>query len=283
MRLRNRTTAATIAAAMTTAGVGILAAAAPIAASASGAPSAIAVTLSGKAITMSTTSIPAGDVVFNVKSLKGDHALQLLQLHSGYTKQQAKKDVNAAFNGNKAAIKRVDNNITWLGGIDTPVGHPGTFAVSLKPGTYYATDEDGPAITSFDVVAASANYRTLYPNIYVTTKGNEFHPNTNLALARNGWVKMHNNAQEPHMFVINHVKQSTTNKDVQDYIASGSQAPPSWGLKESADAAVISPGQTQVFDYHLPAGKYIIMCFWPSIQTGKPHFAMGMYKLVELS
>jgi len=283
MRLHNKLVAAALAAAMTTAGVGVLAATAPIAASAATAPTAINVTMSSKAISLSTTSIPAGNVVFNVKSVKGDHELQLLQLHSGYSKQQAEKDINAAFQGNKAAVKRVDTNITWLGGVDAPAGHPGTVAVPLKAGSYFAVDQDSNAVTPFDVVSATANYRTLYPNAYFTTKGNEFHPHTSLALPKGGWVKFHNNAEEPHMFVLQHVKQSTTNKDVQDYIASGSQQPPSWGLRESAGAAVISPGQTEVFNYHLPAGKYLVACFWPSIQTGQPHFAMGMYKLVELS
>ena len=283
MRLHHKAVAATIAAAMTTAGAGVLAAVASPAASAATAPTAIAVSMSGKAVQLSTTSIPAGNVVFNVKSLKGDHALQLLQLHSGYTKQQAKKDVDAAFGGNKAAIKRVDKNITWLGGIDAPAGHPGTVATVLKPGSYLATDQNSNAISGFDVVSSTANYRTLYPNSFVTTKGNEFHPHTSLALPKSGWVKFHNNAEEPHMFVFQHVKQSTTNKDVQDYIASGSQQQPSWGLQESSEAGVISPGQTEVFNYRLPAGKYLVACFWPSIQTGMPHFAMGMYKLVELS
>ena len=138
-----------------------------------------------------------------------------------------------AFGGNKAAIKRVDKNITWLGGIDAPAGHPGTVATVLKPGSYLATDQNSNAISAFDVVSSTANYRTLYPNSFVTTKGNEFHPHTSLALPKSGWVKFHNNAEEPHMFVFQHVKQSTTNKDVQDYIASGSQQQPSWGLQPS--------------------------------------------------
>jgi hypothetical protein len=79
------------------------------------------------------------------------------------------------------------------------------------------------------------------------------------------------------------VKQSTTNKDVRDYAASGSEKPPSWGLPEATGSAVISPGTTQVFHYSLPAGKYLVACFWPSKDTGMPHFAMGMWKLVELS
>jgi hypothetical protein len=282
MRLRNKAVAAGIAAAMTTAVLGVLAATAPIAASAATAPTAIAVTMSGKALTLSTTSVPAGAVVFNVKSVKGDHALQIIQLHSGYSKTQAKKDINAAFGGNKAAIKRIDTKITWLGGVDAPAGHPGTVGVVLKPGSYLAVDQNGNAVAPFDVVSTTADYRTLYPSSSLTTKGNQFHTHTSLALSHDGWMKYHNNA-EPHFIVLQHVKQSTTNKDVQDYIASGSQKNPSWGLAQSADAGVISPGQTEVWHYKLPAGKYLIACFWPSIDTGMPHFAMGMWKLVELS
>jgi hypothetical protein len=283
MRLHNKVVAATIVATLSTAGVGVLTATARITASASTPPQTVSVTVGGGKLAVGSTSVPAGNVVFRVKSTKGDHTVQLLQLHSGYTKQQAKKDIGAAFGGNKAAIKRVDTKIDWLGGIDATPQKSNVFSTQLAAGTYYMTDQESNAIATLTVVSAPAGYRTLYPNAYVTTKGNMFHMHTNLALPHSGWVRMHNNAQEPHMFVLQHVKQSTTNKDVRDYIASGSQKPPSWGLGESMDAGVISPGKTQVFSYKMPAGKFLVACFWPSIDTGAPHFTMGMWKLVELS
>jgi len=282
MRLRNKAAAATFAAALSTVAGGTLATA-PIAASAANPPKAVVVTMSGKAITLSTTSIPAGKVVFKVESAGGVHALQLLQLAEGYTKKQAIHDVNAAFGGDKAAIKRVDTKITWLGGANASPGHPGTVATRLTPGTYYATDQNGNANTKFEVVDAPSGYRTLYPSSRITTKHNRFHTHTSLALTRDGWMQYHNNAQEPHFIELNHVKQSTTKKDVADYIASGSQDEPPWALPGDASAGVISPGHTEVFNYDLPAGKYLVACFWPDKSTGMPHFYMGMYKLVELS
>jgi hypothetical protein len=32
----------------------------------------------------------------------------------------------------------------------------------------------------------------------------------------------------------------------------------------------------------VPAGKYLLACFWPDDDTGMPHFFMGMWKLVRV-
>jgi hypothetical protein len=282
MRPAPRIAAATFAAA-TVAMVGVTGTAVLPAASAASPPKTITVTMSAKTIAFGTSSIPAGQVVFTVKSAKGNHTLQLAQLASGYTQKQAEHDINAAFGGDVKAVRRVDKNIHWLGGADTAVGHPGRFVAHLTAGSYLAIDQESNATTSFDVVSAASNYRTIYPSSFVTTKNNRFHTHTGLALPHDGWMKYHNNAVEPHFIVLNRVKQSTTNQDVRDYAASGSNKQPSWGLGESTDAGVISPGTTEVFRYSLPAGKYLIACFWPSKHTGMPHFNMGMWKLVELS
>lgn len=283
MRPSKRTVAATLAAATAAASAGVLATAS-VGASAANPPKVVVVTVTGHGITMEPgTTLPAGKVFFKVKAPKGDHTLQLVQLHAGYSQQQAGRDINAAFGGDTKAVRRIDRNIDWLGGDEATAGHPGKFAVHLSPGSYLAIDQDSNAVQPFDVVSAAADYRTLYPSSFVTTKNNKFHLHTTLALTHAGWLKFHNNAVEPHMFVLQHVKQSTTNKDVRDYAASGSEKPPSWGLPEATGSAVISPGTTQVFHYSLPAGKYLVACFWPSKDTGMPHFAMGMWKLVELS
>ena len=284
MRIGNKAAAATLAAATITSATGLLAATAAGAAG-STAPKTVTVTMTSKSISLSTgTSIPAGQVFFTVKTAKGEHTLQLLQLHSGYTARQAEHDINAAFGGDVKAVKRVDKNISWLGGVDATAGHPGKVSVNLQPGSYMAVDQESNATTKFTVVAGSADYRSVYPSSFATTKNNLFHLHTNgLALPHDGWMKYHNHALEPHMFVLNHVKQSTTKQDVRDYVASGSQKPPSWGLGDSTDAGVISPGTAETWHYSLPAGKYLVACFWPSKDNGSPHFYMGMWKLVELS
>jgi hypothetical protein len=284
MRTSTKAAAATLVAAILTSAAGSLAA---TAAGATGgtALKAVTVTMTNKTISFSTgTALPAGHVLFHVKTAKGQHTLQLLHLHSGYTANQAKHDINAAFGGDVKAVKRVDKNIDWLGGVDTTPGHPGKVSINLGEGSYIAVDQESDASLSFTVGVGSSDYRTVYPSSSVTTKNNLFHLHTGgLALPHDGWMKFHNNALEPHMFVFQHVKQSTTKKDVRDYIASGSQKPPSWGLQDSTDAGVISPGTTETWHYSLPTGKYLVACFWPSKDNGMPHFTMGMWKLVELS
>ena len=94
MRSAQRIAAATFAAA-TAATVGGAGMVVTSAASAATPPKAITVTMSAKAITFAATSIPAGKVVFTVTSAKGNHTLQLGQLHSGYTEKQAEHDINA--------------------------------------------------------------------------------------------------------------------------------------------------------------------------------------------
>lgn len=283
MRIGTKTAAATLAAATLMSGAGLLAATSVSASAA--APKSVTVTMTNKAITFSTgTALPAGHVLFEVKTTKGEHTLQLIHLHSGYTANQAEHDVNAAFGGDVKAVKRVDKNIDWLGGVDTTPGHPGKVSLNLGEGSYIAVDQESNASLGFTVGTGSSDYRTVYPSSSVTTKHNLFHLHTGgLALPHDGWMKYHNNALEPHMFVLNRVKQSTTKQDVRDYIASGSQKPPSWGLGDSTDAGVISPGTTETWHYSLPAGKYLVACFWPSKDNGMPHFNMGMWKLVELS
>ena len=264
------------------------AAAVPVAATAAAPPSVVKVTLTDKAITFAHgTSIPAGRVVFEAHAPKGhNHVLQLLRPHSGYPLHKAAQDIEAAFGGDLKAIHRVDTKIDWLGGAAALPGHPGRYAVRLDPGKYVAIDQDehSTAATKFDVVDEPADYRATYPSSVITTRHNHFHTHTNgLALPHASWLKYHNNAQEPHFLEIQHVKQSTTKKEVRDYATSGARGRPSWGLPESASVGVISPGTSAVVQYQLPPGKYLLACFWPSKDTGAPHFTMGMFKLVELS
>jgi hypothetical protein len=38
-----------------------------------------------------------------------------------------------------------------------------------------------------------------------------------------------------------------------------------------------------MLSYDLPAGEYLLACFWPDRFTGMPHFFMGMWKLINLA
>lgn len=245
-------------------------------------PPTVVAHISSKAIRLSVgKQMRAGRVIFDVRTKHGDHAMQILRLHRGYTPAQASSDINKAFSGNVKAVRRVDHNITFLGGAETRPNKPGQVAIDLGAGNYMVVDQDSQAGTALKVTG-TAPARAMVPassQITLFTYGFGTEPTT---IPASGWTRVNDQSDQPHFLVFNHVKANTTNKMVRRYIASGSQKPPAFGLDGGTSAGVISPGKTQVFHYDLPAGKYLIACFWPDDDTGMPHFNMGMWKLIEL-
>jgi hypothetical protein len=83
--------------------------------------------------------------------------------------------------------------------------------------------------------------------------------------------------------VLQPVKKGTTDKQVADFLASGSQgAPPFAGSGPSVANDVVSPGYSLQVTYDLPEGTYVLLCFVADDVTGKPHALMGMHKVVVL-
>jgi hypothetical protein len=277
IRVRAGVTGLTVA---TCTAVGLLVPAA-VASAAPASPHNVTVTMSKSGISFGNNNrIAGGTTIFKIVAVKGQHDLQLVQLHKGYSLQQAGSDINKAFNGNVPAVNRLDKNATLLGGAGGSPGHPGYFAVrNLSAGTYYAFDTDANnVVTKLTVVGNAPTVNVPY-NAYVAAFTYGFDPIPN-ALPSSGWLRFYNHSDQPHMLVIQAVKPSTTTQDVQKYVNSGGQGNPSWGLPFSTGIGVISPNIGMTWKYALPKGKYLLMCFWPDDKTGMPHFLMGMWRLV---
>lgn len=244
---------------------------------------------------LSTSTIRPGKTLFKVVRGNRGGSLQLLRLKSGYSLQKAGSDFGKAFSGNIDAIKRIDRNIVFYGGIDVPAkgAKPNFWGTDVdKAGTYYVINTGGRSAPPPSVLKAKGTHqrRALpatggYVNMADDSTGaNVFR--TPKSDPHRGWMKTANHAKEPHFVVLNQVKRSTTNSDVNDYIAASAgdpnAPPPSWALPAGTETGFVSPGHSFVWKYSLPKGKYISMCFWPSKKTGMPHFDMGMYKLFIL-
>ena len=244
--------------------------------------SASKITFSGGGATTSNgvTRLHAGRYHFHVVSASGDHTLQLLHLHRGYTPQQAEQDFNQAFNGNVPAVQRIDKNIDFRGGADATPKHPGDMVVTLGAMQYAAVDQNGNAQAPISVTGKVGSQPAFASHGTYTAYSYGWGVSSHLPAS--GYVKFVNHADQPHFLVIQHVKSTTTNAMVRKYVASGAQSNPPWGLKESAEAGVVSPNHAQLVRYNLPAGKYLVMCFWPDYFKGMPHFMMGMWRLVIL-
>ena len=93
---------------------------------------------------------------------------------------------------------------------------------------------------------------------------------------------MANSSDQPHVVELQHVKASTTRREVARFINSGAHSNPPWALPQGTGTGVISPYRHIEFRYHVPAGKYVMLCYWPSDDNGMPHYMMGMWKIVHL-
>ena len=242
-----------------------------------------AITFSGGGATTANgvTTLHAGRYHFHVVSASGGHVLQLLSFRNGYTAQQAQEDFPKAFSGDVPAVQRVDNGVDFRGGAGATAKHPGDMVVTLYAAQLMAVDQNGEAAAMLHVVGKPRTTAKVPHEGKYTAFSFGWDASKHLPAA--GTVKFVNQADQPHFLVLQHVKSSTTNKTVRQFIKSGAQGNPKWVLKGSADSGVLSPGRSQLWDYDLPAGKYLVACFWPDYFTGMPHVNMGMWKLVTLS
>ena len=240
---------------------------------------------------LSTTMLRPGRTLFKVVRGNAGGSMQLLRIRSGYSLKKAGRDFGAAFSGNTRAVRRLDRYVVFYGGMDVPAkgANPNLWGTNIdKAGKYYVLNiskNQPPA--SF---RAKGNYQhrhlpsaESWINMATGPGGsNQFRSPANVP--HKGWIRTTNNAHEPHFVVLQKVKESTTKKDVNDFIASGNfNSQPSWALRTSRETNIISPGHNFVWKLRAPTGKYVVACFWPSKTTGMPHFFMGMYKLLHLS
>jgi hypothetical protein len=226
------------------------------------------------------TMLPAGRYHFHVVAPSGAHSLQLLRFQNGYTPDQAQQDFQSAFEGDVAAVQRIDNGVLFIGGASARRGKPGDMVARVRAGEVAALDVNGEAMAVLQVTGTGRSASASHSGRYTALT---YGWDVSRQLPASGRVKVVNQADQPHFLVLQRVKDRTTNKQVRRFIRSGAQSNPSWALKASADTGVLSPGKSQLISYDLPPGKYFIACFWPDYFTGAPHFLMGMWKLVTLS
>lgn len=247
-----------------------------------GIPTIVAHVGGGKVVLSSGTTIHAGRIQFKVVTGRGAHVLQIVRLHGGYTPQQAFSDVNKAFGGDLAAIHRVDTRITWRGGAPAHPQKPGWMTVTLRPGVFYFVDQNSNASARVTVVGTVPT-RPVAPyngSITAFTYGFDNSPD---ALPASGTLRFYNQADQPHFLEMQRVQDGTTARQVRRVLSPGSHVQPTFLLKAGTQTGVVSPTFGQTLRYDLPAGEYLIACFWPDAQSGMPHAYMGMWKLIELN
>ncbi len=226
-------------------------------------------------------TVTAGRTIYHVTTGKGVHQINVVKLKKGYSLPQFGQDIGKAFGGDVKAINRVDRRTVLRGGTEAGPKNPGAFTANLPAGTFYFLDVNTNKFAAVKVVG-KATPRKNVPNggtIGLYTYG---FTTDRPALTHAGWVHLVNNADQPHFVQFQEVKESTTNAQVRSYFKHHAQGQPSFGLRPNFGTGVMTQGQNSDVYLNLPAGKYLIACFWPDFKTGMPHAFMGMWKLIHL-
>lgn len=226
--------------------------------------------------------IGAGRTLFHVVTHKGDHQINVVRLRKGYTPPQFAQDIGKAFGqGDVKAINRVDREAIFRGGAESRPGWSNSFSANLGPNLYYFFDSNTNKAVPVKVVGKMSPRKAVPTSSLLDIYTYGFAPGSRPIL-HNGTTLLANRADQPHFVELQQVKQNTTAREVKAFFKHGAQGQPSWALRATEGSGVISPGKTSALTLNLPAGKYLVACFWPDFKTGMPHAFMGMWKLITL-
>ena len=186
----------------------------------------------------------------DIKALK--HALARTQILGGFT---------GGGSGTVVLPKAGSYTPFSLGERGVVVGKP--FVVSGKAGSTKAPKTDGTIIATNGPAWAGSEHFPAKGSLLFTNK-------------RNTGV--------PHFIVLQQVVEGTTTDQVLEFLQSGDEGAPPWGLPAGMETGSISPGHDMTVDYDLPPGQYVVMCFFPDPKMdGMPHALMGMLEMIHLT
>lgn len=219
-------------------------------------------------------------------SVKGRGVVEFVRFKRGYDVADFTRDVNrfGAKNDVKA-LRRAIANTTIIGGFAG--GGSGTI-VFPRAGAYTPISV-GPRglVTGKAVVVRGPRRTSPAPRTdgrIVAKNGPSWGGTSHLPAKGRFLFKNRFNTGVPHFVLLQQVQEGTTVDQVLEYLQSGDEAPPSWGLPAFMDTGSLSPGRSMTVNYDLPAGQYAVMCFFPDPKMGgMPHALMGMIKMIHLT
>lgn len=245
----------------------------------------VTATLTRKTITLTgTKGLRAGRVKLSVR---GKGVVEFARFKNGYDIADFTADVNkfGAKNDIKA-LKRAVANTQILGGLAG--GGSGTIVLP-KAGSYTPISIGqrgvvfGKALVVKGPARASSVPRT--DGRIIAKRGPSWGGSSHLPTEGRFLFKNKGTTGVPHFVILQQVAEGTTTDQVLEFLQSQQEEgpPPSWALPASLETGSLSPGRSMTVDYDLPAGQYVVMCFFPDPKMGgMPHAMMGMLKMIHL-
>jgi hypothetical protein len=263
----------------------------PTGASASGQPatSRAAMPQITATVTKTTIKIAGADGLRagRVKvSVKGKGTAEFAMFKRGYDADDVAADLNKfGAKNNIKALKHALANTQVLGGFAS--GGSGTI-VFPRAGSYtpFSIGERGVVVGAPIVVRGPVRTSSV-PRVdgkIIAKPGPSWGGASNLPMKGRFLFKNRHSTGVPHFVILQQVAEGTTTDQVLAYLQSGVETPPPWGLQAGMETGSLSPGRSMTVNYDLPAGQYVIMCFFPDPNMGgMPHALMGMLRMIHLT
>ncbi|MCK9824181.1 hypothetical protein NOCD_11870 [Nocardioides cavernae] len=240
-------------------------------------------TLTKKTITLKgTKGLRPGRVQLSVK---GKGTVEIAMFAKGYDAADFVEDVNKFGAKNDVnALKHALARTQILGGFAG--GGSGT-VVLPKAGSYtpFSLGERGVVVGKPFVVSGKSG-STKAPKTdgtIIAVNGPGWAGSSSLPAKGSLLFKNKRNTGVPHFIVLQQVVEGTTTDQVLEFLQSGDEGAPPWGLPAGMETGSISPGHDMTVDYDLPPGQYVVMCFFPDPKMGgMPHALMGMLEMIHL-
>ncbi len=263
----------------------------PTGATASGSPTAaraatphITATLTKKTIKLTgADGLRAGRVKLSVK---GKGIVEFAMFDAGYDAADFTADVNAfGAKGDIKALKRAIAKTEILGGFSG--GGSGTIVLP-KPGSYTPFSLGERGVVLGDAIQVRGPKRdTSTPRVdgkIIGKNGPAWGGASTLPAKGRFLLKNRGNTGVPHFVAMQQVAEGTTTDQVLQFLQTEEGPPPPWLMAGGMETGSVSPGRNMTVDYDLPAGQYVVMCFFPDPKMGgMPHALMGMLKMIHLT
>lgn len=216
--------------------------------------------------------------------VRGRGIVEFVTFKKGYDIADFTADVNkfGAKNDIKA-LKRALKNSTIVGGLSG--GGTGTI-VFPKPAAYtpFSLGERG-VVTGKTLVVHGPKRSSKTPSTdgsIIAKNGPSWGGASQLPMK--GRFQFKNKADQPHFVALQQVAEGTTTDQVLEALQNEEGPEPSWILPAGMETGTLSPGRSMTVDYDLPAGQYVVMCFFPDPKMGgMPHALMGMLRMIHLT
>lgn len=223
-----------------------------------------------------------------VRSEKRAH-FQLIKPAEGYSKKEAVEDSNRIFESTKV-LKRFERNTDFAGGVNSMPGAPGVMWADLEPGRYWAVNTAPHVIKANQVAVFRVRGESVGGALPGETTLTAVSGHAWLAdpasIPASGELALSNSSDANHMFGLAKLKKGKTAADFGAWVKklkNGKDAPPPVKFGVGFESGIVSPGRSMSMAYDAPAGKYVLLCWWPDADHhGMPHAFMGMYRGITL-